>query len=469
MKLIFLFLLLYLFQLSYEQNPLITIQGKIVDSTTSEGISLVKIDENHDNNKTEIGTSCIDGSFTIKLSAGLHKIEFSHIAYSSKVALVKIKPRNNKILSIVLEPKIVLLDEVIIEGSYKKNAHKIVEAVKKKFPTTLRVGPFQCDGHLTSTRMKDGKYVFFGEAFFDFHNSGYAPVGHAYPVLRATNYRISNQDYSYTSCQRAFFPEPVYHLHCYDNYLLPILLNEYFNFEYSDTIFQGTTKLVVINYELNKEKFNALNIEKSKYSIQAGHLQYGQIIIDPENYSIVRIVSKGYNTEEKGEFISTTNFSNFNQARFISNITLKEAYSESGIGDGKAHQILKKTKISYFNFTTDSLSDEDLAGRYHCKVFIDNRFQTNSRYFSYIPNSEDKVCTYNPEFWRKQQKPGYWQQMKTDIEAMAGKPLKEQFSANSFFLISEEKFKSIMQTTNRLKRKELMNMYKELRKIIGFK
>jgi hypothetical protein len=59
--------------------------------------------------------------------------------------------------------------------------------------------------------------------------------------------------------------------------------------------------------------------------------------------------------------------------------------------------------------------------------------------------------------------------MKTDIEAMAGKPIKEQFSTNSFFLISEEKFKSIMQTTNRLKRKELMNMYKELHKIKGFK
>nr|MDA3839163.1 hypothetical protein [Candidatus Delongbacteria bacterium] len=345
--------------------------------------------------------------------------------------------------------------------------------VQQNLSKTLQVGPFQCDGHITSSRMKDGKYVFFGEAFFDHHNSGHAPVGHAYPISRVTDYRISDQDYSYSSCWSTFFPPVRYSLYSYNYYLLPILLNEYFNFQCTDTLFQGTQKQLVINYKLNKEKFKPRKIAGTGYEIFAGQLQYGEIIVNAENFSIEKISNKGgsgnLNGTEIKEYISTASFTKINQTRFMSDIIINGVYLEPGIEDGKNHQLITETKISYSNFNTDSLSDKELADRYHCEVDIDNAYNTNSRWFYYLTDKKDKVSIYNPDFWKRKPKPKYWHQMKSDIETMAGRSLKEQFSSNSFFLIPEKKIKSIMKKSDREKRKELSDTYKDLRKTNSFK
>ncbi|NLZ73122.1 MAG: carboxypeptidase-like regulatory domain-containing protein [Bacteroidales bacterium] len=474
MKTIISILLFTIVQYSASQEQLIPIKGKITDSESSEVLGLVYIQTWHNNNRYLEGCSEFDGSFTVWLPAGTQKIEFSHIGYIPKEVSIDIKANNNKILSIELDPQTFFLNEVIVEGKQSLKANEIIQKVQQNLPNTMRVGPFQCDGHITASRIKDGKYVFFGEAFFDHHNSGYAPVGHAYPILRATDYRISDQDNSYSSIGSIFFPAPVqYSLYCYDHFLLPVLLNEYFNFRCTDTLFQGTQKQLVILYELNKEKFANRKVDDSKYSVYVERLQYGEMIVNAQDYSIEEISNKGNSGEALGkeikEYVATATFTKINKTRFMSQISINEVYLEPNIEDGKNNQVMTETKISFINFNTDSLSDKELADRYHCEVFVDKRFNTNSRYFNYKVAKKDKTSTYNSDFWQDKPKPKYWSQMKSDIETMTGRCLDEQFSSNSFFLIPEKKLKSVMMKSDRKKRQELSNTYKELNKINAFK
>jgi hypothetical protein len=471
---LFLLIMLSCFLQLHGQEKSFPVKGKIIDSANGEDLSLVKIETWENSTKYVAGTSGYDGSFTLMLPSGTQKIEFSHIGYFPKQVNIDLKPHKNKSLSIELDPQTFLLGEVVVEGEQILRADEIIKKVQQNLSKTLQVGPFQCDGHITSTRMKDGKYVFFGEAFFDHHNSGYAPVGHAFPISRATDYRISDQDYSYSACWNTFFPPPVrYPLYCYDHYLLPVLLNEYFNFQCTDTLFQGTHRQLVINYKLNKEKYKPRKIASTKYSVFIEQLQYGEIIVNSEDFSIEKISNKGGSGDLDGaeikEYISTASFTKINQTHFMSDISINGVYLEPGIEDGKKHQLITETKVSYTNFNTDSLSDKGLADRYHCEIEIDNRFNTNSRWFYYQTDTKDKVSIYNPDFWKKKPKPKFWHQMKSDIETMAERSLEEQFSSNSFFLIPEKKFKSIMKKSDREKRKELSDIYKDLRKTNAFK
>jgi hypothetical protein len=466
--------ILSLFKYSSGQEQVFPIKGKITDAANGEDLSLVKIETWENNTRYVAGTSGYDGSFTLMLSAGTQKIEFSHIGYFPKQLSIDIKSHKNKTLSIELDPQTFILDEIVVEGKHLIKAHEIIKKVQQNLSKTMRVAPFQCNGHITSSRMKNGKYVFFGEAFFDHHNSGHATVGHAYPISRATNYRISDQDYSYSACLSPFFPHPTqYSLYCYDHFILPVLLNEYFNFQCTDTMLQGAQEQFVIKYKFDNDKFKKMNISNSKYSVYVEELQYGEIIVNAEDFSIEKIINKGSGGKimdnDIKEYISTASFSKINQTRFMSEMSRSRVYLEEKIDKAKSHQIITDTKISFTNFNIDSLSDKELADRYHSEISYDTRFKTNARFFSFLIDNEDKTSTYNPDFWKNKPKSKYWQQMKSDIEKMAGRSLEEQFSSNSFFLIPEKKLKSIMKKSDREKRKELSDIYKDLRKLNAFK
>ena len=130
---------------------------------------------------------------------------------------------------------------------------------------------------------------------------------------------------------------------------------------------------------------------------------------------------------------------------------------------------LSKSVISFDHFTTENLTNEEIANRYKCDVSVDKRWGIQTPWFSDSGQKKGRLSRYNHEFWQDKQLPRDWSQVRMDLEELAGRSLEEQFVTNNEYLIVESHFKKFLKGTSGEDRKLFMCWYKDFKKFNYFK
>ena len=456
--------LIIIFHLNTILGQTITLKGKITDAGSSKPVSLAAIKAG--NNAFAI--SDYKGRFTLYLLPGDIDLVISRIGYKTIKKHVLVKKGYNLTLKIELQKKSFMLNEVTVIGNM--TTRKMIQKVRTELKNTLQVGLYTSKGFERTVHLKNGNYVFFAEAITDNINGGYAPVGHAYPFTRAIEYRIGDIDYSlHTMLDQYVFPINVkYSLYCYDHILIPILLEEVFDFSCTDTIISQQNMMAVIMYKFNPDKYKKFKgeITKSKYNFMAERYQYGKIIINIDDYSVCEIVNK-----KDDNTISKASFTKAFGRNFLSMRELLSTYIEPSINNNDSDILVKSTIIRFKDFDTTRLTDKIISQRFNCKVKIDNRFKTQQLWFTAkTVTDKDKISMYKPSFWQDMPVPSNWEKICNDMQEKYGMPIYDQFKQNSEYLYSESEYlKTIKHIPDKRMRKKYMKHFNEMKKYNLFK
>ncbi len=430
-------LLLCLFINLNGQVALIKVKCRVVDALSSTPVSLATVTNMNGYNKTSAITD-YSGTCWLDLPQGKQNLQIEHLGYAPLSIEVIVNDKVTGEFNFTLYELSYNMDDIIVYGNQNKTKN-IIRNVVANFSAKLVSTIYQSSGFVRKTRTKDNLYVFYGDAEIDHINGGYASVGHAYNISKAKNIRISDQDISLSTFNSESFTNFGGSLLSYDQILLPLLLNDSFDFFVIDN---PTEKLgrncIEINYRRIPEKWR---VQKGRFLMYDERYQYGKIVIDTLNHEVLQIINQGERINpELGlpeNFYSASEFIKKDGLLFLKNTHIVSAYEELSLNGIDIHQIVTTSHIDFNSFTINNLSPDEIKNRYQCDVSVDNRFGTNSLAFYGKKPSCDKLAKYSPAFWATTSFNKIDSSIRAAIEKLSGRPLEEQFANNTELLISE--------------------------------
>lgn len=443
-----------------------TISGRVLDFNTGKPVSLVTITIKYQN-KNETYLTDINGDFRIDLQDDIDRLFFSHLGYEPKE--INIKRQKNKNIKIFLHLKSYLLDEVVVSEQKKITAKDIIKKVKANLNSSIINKSYQAKGYQKKYRKRNNKYVFFAEGLFDFYNSGYSKRGHSYAFTKPLQYRISDQELSYSSVDYpGIFP---FSAGGYNNILIPISLNDSFTYSIADTLTSNNTTYLLINFKINIDAVRKVKKENPKFCFYTKHYQYGDILVNLDKYAPVQITCKGETLRPfhiKAEHITTYKFKHIHSYDILIKITSSYAYMEKSPFSDNYDSFLIKNETLFIDIDTTYLSNEQLEKRFNCKVRTDNYANISARLLSRLPAPHKKVSEYDSEYWATAKKT-LDPQIKNDLKELAGIDIEQQFKNNSEYLIDETILKKMIKHSDKEMRKKLIRKYKEFKRLSFFK
>lgn len=464
MRKIYSFLLFSLCFNLHAQISLYKVKCCVVDELSSSAISLVTVSCSVRGREISSITD-YSGCCFLELPQGEHSVLFSRMGYKPLIAKVHIEGLENQFFSFLMNELSYDLDEVAVYGSLQ-STKKIIKNVVANLNNKLASTRYQSTGYLRKTRMKDGLYVFYGDAQVKHINGGYAAIGHAYNTNKIINVRISDQDTSLSALSTAAFPLIGGSVLDYNQVLLPLLLNHCFDFfllETPENINKGC--FVSVGYKMIPERWSK---QKSRFLMFNDRYQYGQMVIDTANWMVVNIINQGkQNSPDTGlseTYFSVTSFVDKGDCFYLQSNRVVAAYEESSLDGNSIHQIVSELKVEFFDFDSTELSIEEIKKLFQCKISVDDRFGTKSLFFSYTKPLCDKISKYDPIFWQDAPFSTIDSVIRHDLECMSSRFLEEQFADNTELLIRESKSRFGLQYSKGIMKKLLKEKYLEFKR-----
>lgn len=440
------------------------IKGQVFDYETKKPVSLVSIGS-EDRPESEIAVTDLNGNFFVIIPESTKSLFLSHIAYEP--VEIQLNGKKNKRLTISLRPKLFFLNEITVKGKAFSTARDIIEKAALNLKENMISMPYTANAHFQSYRLKNGKYVFFAEAMAEHFNDAYSDVGYSHSITRPLEYRISDQDFSFSSVISYKYPSTTGLSYKYHQILLPVIVNKAFTYECTDTLFIRNQKHLLINYKINNKIARKMWNKNHGILFYPKYYQYGKILINLENYVICKIINRGsssYLGKTNSDFFSIVKFKNADNNYYLAERSATHTYKEKAPDTGNYDSFIKKSKTVFSDFNTSPLTNQQIESRFNCKLKILNYKEKEWHYFIQLPAPEKKISKYNHKYWSSKPKPKSWNDIKSDLKELSGIDIKQQFKKNNEYLISKSKFMKLKKYADKETRKTMSRTYKELSK-----
>lgn len=152
----------------------ITVTGRVVDSETGRAVAAASVSGGKGLYNTATNE---DGTFILRLPAGVSTISISHIGYSSRTIAPSDKPTR-----VSLKPTTVMLDEILA-----MRPEDMLRAAIRRIPLNYVAQPVLQQCFYRETTRKGNRYIYVAEAINDMYRKPYAEgiIGDRVAIVKA--------------------------------------------------------------------------------------------------------------------------------------------------------------------------------------------------------------------------------------------------------------------------------------------